>query len=84
MERIRRALLSLDVEARPHEPPRLLAQRVGERLGAAGQTLAAMLHALDAQRYGRAAATRPDTGLTRRFAAAARQLRRNRSAPSVL
>ncbi|HEX6708572.1 MAG TPA: DUF3488 and transglutaminase-like domain-containing protein [Albitalea sp.] len=84
MEHIRRALVSVGVDARAHEPPRLLAQRVAQQLGAAGAALAGMLQVLDLQRYGRTAAPRPDTALTRRFAAAARQLRRNRSGPPGL
>ncbi|HEV7913662.1 MAG TPA: DUF3488 and transglutaminase-like domain-containing protein [Albitalea sp.] len=79
MDGVRRALRSLDIEAAPHEAPRALAQRVRERLGLGGEALAQMLHTIDDRRYSRAAVRKPDTGLTRRFRIAARQLRRNRS-----
>src|SRR5205814_6248881 len=78
MDGIRRALRLLGISASAHEAPRALAARVREHLGAAGDALAQMLQTLEAQRYGRAAVARPDTALTRRFVAAARQLRRNR------
>jgi transglutaminase-like putative cysteine protease len=84
MDSVRRALQSLNVEAAPHEAPGALAQRVRERLGAAGEALAQMLRAIDSQRYSRAAVRRPDTRLTRRFRTAVRQLRRNRSSPQTL
>lgn len=84
MDSVRQALHALGVEAAPHEPARTMAQRVRERLGAAGESLVEMLHTIDRQRYGRLAVRRPDTALTRRFRAAARHLRRNRAAaPAV-
>ena len=78
MDSVRRALQQLDLPAESHEPPRTLARRVRERLGAAGEGLVEMLDTLDRQRYGRVGAKRPDAALTRRFRATARQLRRNR------
>jgi len=75
LERLKRALRSLDIAAAPHEAPRTLAARVRDRLGARGEPLAAALDALEMQRYGRAAASRPDAALTRRFAADSRRLR---------
>ena len=75
LDRIKRALRSLGVPAAPHEAPRTLAARVRERLGAAGELLAAALDALEAQRYSRATARHPDAGLTRRFTAESRRLR---------
>jgi transglutaminase-like putative cysteine protease len=78
MDSVRRALQRLDVAAAAHEAPRTLAQRVRERLGAAGDGLVDLLETIDRQRYGRAPARRPDRGLTRRFGALARQVRRNR------
>jgi transglutaminase-like putative cysteine protease len=78
MDRVRRALQLLNIDAAAHEAPRTLASRVQQRLGKAGEALAEMLHAIDQRRYGRAAAKRPDATLTRRFIAAARQLRRTR------
>ena len=54
LERMKRALRSLDIAAAPHEPPRTLAARVRQRLGAAGEPLAALLDALEAQRYSHA------------------------------
>jgi transglutaminase-like putative cysteine protease len=78
MDRIRHALRSLEIDSRAHEAPRALASRVQRQLGEAGAALAQMLLNLEQHRYGRAAARRPDAAWTRRFAAAARQLRRNR------
>jgi len=75
LERIRRALRTLDVAAAAHEAPRTLATRVRARLGSAGEPLAALLDALESQRYGRAAIRRPDRTLTREFAQQARRLR---------
>ena len=62
---MQRALRPLGVAAAPHDPPRALAARVRERLGAAGEPLAALLEALEAQRYGRAAGAPPRPALTR-------------------
>ena len=73
--RLKRELRSLGIAAAPHEAPRTLAARVRERLGERGEPLAAALDALEAQRYGRAPAVRPDAALTRRFAADSRRLR---------
>ena len=70
LERMKRALRPLGVPAAPHDPPRALAARVRERLGAAGEPLAAVLDALEARRYSRAAARRPDPRMTRDFNAA--------------
>jgi transglutaminase-like putative cysteine protease len=78
MDAVRSALQSLQVEADLHDAPRTLAHRVRTRLGEAGDTLVQLLDTLERQRYGRAAVTRPDGALTRRFVAAARRLRRNR------
>jgi len=75
LERLKRALRSLDIAAAPHEAPRTLASRVRDRLGAHGEPLAAALDALEMQRYGRAPASRPDAALTRRFTADSRRLR---------
>ena len=75
LERLKRALRSLDIAAAPHEAPRTLAARVRVRLGAQGEPLAAALAALEAQRYGRVQAIRPDAALTRRFTAESRRLR---------
>jgi transglutaminase-like putative cysteine protease len=75
MERLRRALRTLGLAVAAHEPPGTLATRVRQRFGAAGVAVAAQLDALERQRYGRAAATRPDPALTRRFVADTRRLR---------
>ena len=75
MERLRAALERLGVEAAAHEPPRALAQRVRERFGAAGEALAALLDALERQRYSRSTLPRPDAALTREFVQRARALR---------
>jgi len=74
-ERMKRALQPLGVTTAPHDPPRALAARVRERLGSAGEPLAAVLDALEARRYSRAAARRPDPQMTRDFAEQARRLR---------
>jgi transglutaminase-like putative cysteine protease len=75
LERMKRALRPLGVAAAPHVPPRALAARVREHLGGAGEPLAALLDALEARRYGRAAARRPDPAMTRDFSQQARRLR---------
>ena len=75
MQRLRKALSALGVATSNHEAPRALAARVRDRFGANGEALAALLDALDRQRYGRETATRPDRQLTRRFVARARQMR---------
>ena len=75
LERLKRSLRSLGIAAAAHEAPRTLSARVRERLGERGEPLAAALDALEQQRYGRAAANRPDAALTRRFAADSRRLR---------
>ncbi|MCE9661456.1 MAG: DUF3488 and transglutaminase-like domain-containing protein [Burkholderiales bacterium] len=75
LERLKRALRSLGIAAAPHEAPRTLAARVREHLGAKGDPLAAELDALEAQRYGRVQASRPDAALTRRFTSESRRLR---------
>jgi len=75
LERIRRALRSLDIAAAPHEPPRTLAARIRATLGDSGERLAGLLDALERRRYSRDAARRPDPALTRNFAGEARRLR---------
>jgi len=75
LDRMKRALRSLGIAAEPHEPPRTLATRVRGQLGDAGEPLARELDALEAQRYSRASARRPDAGLTRRFAGESRRLK---------
>jgi transglutaminase-like putative cysteine protease len=74
MERLRAALRRLDIAAAAHDAPRALALRVRERYGAPGEPLAALLDALERQRYSRASAVRPDPRLTRRFVWLARRL----------
>ncbi len=75
MERLRRSLQSIGVEARAHDAPGTLAARLRERLGARAEVLALLLGALERQRYSRNEALRPDPGLTRRFRAEARRLK---------
>lgn len=75
MERMRSALRRLGVAAAAHEAPRALAARVRERYGAQGESLAALLDALERQRYSRASVTRPDAALTRRFVRLTRRMR---------
>jgi transglutaminase-like putative cysteine protease len=76
MNRLRAALRRLGVASADHEAPRTLAQRVRTQLGASAEPLAQWLEQLDAQRYGRAAARRPDRRLTREFSACASRLAR--------
>ena len=76
MAAVRAALLRLGIAASAFEAPRTLAQRVRCTLAEPGAGLAGLLDTLDAQRYGRASLKRPDSQLTRRFVAAARQVRR--------
>lgn len=68
------SLARLGIAASPHDAPGTLARRLHERFGAAAAPLATLLATLERQRYGRDALRRPDTGLTRAFAAAARAL----------
>jgi len=75
LERIKRALGAIGIAAAPHEAPRTLALRVRDTLGSAGDELASLLDALEARRYGRSAAKRPDPALTREFTLEARRLR---------
>ena len=72
---VRRALRAAGVDAAAHDTPRALAERVRERHAGAGVALAALLRVLDAARYGRAAAARPDRRLTRAVRREAARLR---------
>jgi transglutaminase-like putative cysteine protease len=76
LNRLRTTLRHLGISTADHEAPRTLAQRVRDQLGASGEPLAVLLDRIDAQRYGRLAATRPDSRLTRDFVAHARRLKR--------
>ncbi len=73
--RVAKRLDALDVEAAEHEGPQRWAERVRKRLGAAGEALAAQLEALDAMRYGREAAARPQAAWWRGFESAAQAAR---------
>ena len=75
MQRLRTTLAAIGIEARPHESPRQLAQRVTERYGSAGGPVVALLEQFEVQRYGRAAIIRPQPGFTREFVAASLRLR---------
>ena len=75
LERMRKQLRALGIEADAHDPPRTLATRVRKCLGDAGEPLAAVLDALELRRYGRGSAARPDAAMTRSFSLVARQLR---------
>jgi len=61
MERLRTALHRLGIDAAVHDAPRALAARLRERYGAQGESLAALLDALERQRYSRASVARPDS-----------------------
>jgi lytic murein transglycosylase B len=75
MDKLRKALGALGLDAAPHEAPHALALRVRGRFGSEGEALADVLDALERQRYSRATLPRPDASLTRRFMAHARALR---------
>jgi hypothetical protein len=77
MMQLRDALSRTGLACAAHEAPRSLARRVRAAFGAAGEPLAGLLESLDAQRYGRIAAARPDRRLTREFIARAEQLKRS-------
>lgn len=84
MTRLRAALQALGVDASTHDAPRTLAQRVRAQLGSRAEPLAATLEQIDAQRYGRHAATRPDSRLTRHFVAHANRLKRQAKPPASM
>jgi len=75
MDRLREALRRLGLDSAPHEAPRALAARVRARYGPQGEALAALLDALERQRYSRNTIARPDARLTRTFVSSARALR---------
>jgi transglutaminase-like putative cysteine protease len=75
MERLREVLRELGLDSAPFEAPRALAARVRERFGAAGEPLAALLDALERQRYSALTIARPDAALTRAFVTQGRALR---------
>jgi protein-glutamine gamma-glutamyltransferase len=64
---VQRALQGLGIEAGAHDPPRRLAQAVRQRLGDAGQPLAALLETLELQRYGRNALRHPSAAWMHQF-----------------
>jgi transglutaminase-like putative cysteine protease len=77
-QRIVARLRSLGVDVALHHPPRTQAARVRATLGPGGEALAALLEALDRERYAAAAGSgsgkaprRPDRGWTLRFERAA-------------
>ena len=74
--RIQLRLAQLQVTVQPHDPPRTRAQRVRQKLGAAGEALAQQLEALDRSRYGRPGRAGPARGWWRRFAELAAQAAR--------
>jgi protein-glutamine gamma-glutamyltransferase len=75
MERLRAALRGLGLDSAAHEAPRALAARLRGRYGTAAEPLAALLDALERQRYSRTTIARPDAALTRAFVTGARALR---------
>jgi hypothetical protein len=75
MERLRGVLSDKGLASDAHEPPRALATRVRLHFGTNGEPLAALLEALDRQRYSRESRARPDVSLTREFIVRARGLR---------
>jgi protein-glutamine gamma-glutamyltransferase len=77
MNQVRAALNDINLPAAEHDAPRALARRIREHLGPAGEPMAMLLEHIDAQRYGRHGAARPDHRLTRAFAAQAQHLKRH-------
>ena len=71
-ERLRPAVRALGLATGAHDPPRALALRLRSHFGVRSEPLAALLDALERQRYSRATLTRPDASLTRRFVKVAR------------
>jgi transglutaminase-like putative cysteine protease len=78
--RVQRALQRLGIEAGAHHPPRKLAQSVRARLGEAGQPLAALLEALELQRYGPDALRHPSAVWMHRFRSELRAVSAHRGA----
>ncbi len=77
---VHRALQGLGIEANAHDPPRRLAQSVRARLGNAGQPLAALLEALELQRYGRNALRHPSAAWMHEFRSELRAAAAHRNA----
>jgi protein-glutamine gamma-glutamyltransferase len=74
-QRVQRRLGALGVVVQPHQPPRARAAQVRQALGPRGEPLAALLEALDRERYatvGPAPSAMGLRGWRRRFEAAAR------------
>jgi hypothetical protein len=71
--RLRAGLARLGVECQPHDPPRRLAQRVRERLGAPAETIAMQLEELDRLRYGKAGQRLPPAAWLRHFESESRR-----------
>jgi len=78
--RVQRALQGLGIEAGAHHPPRKLARSVRARLGEAGQPLAALLEALDLQRYGPNALRHPSAAWMHEFRSELRAVLAHRGA----
>jgi transglutaminase-like putative cysteine protease len=74
---LRAALQRLGLPALPHDTPRALAAQVDARFGSRGAALVRLLHALDAQRYGRGAIERPSAPWLRAVRAELRTLTAN-------
>ncbi|MBX3644025.1 MAG: DUF3488 domain-containing transglutaminase family protein [Rubrivivax sp.] len=66
--RIQQRLAQLQVTVQAHDPPRTRAERVRQRLGAAGEALAQQLEALDRARYAQPGRGGLARGWWRRFA----------------
>ncbi|OYU72947.1 MAG: hypothetical protein CFE45_38695 [Burkholderiales bacterium PBB5] len=76
--RLARRLQQAGIDALPHHPPRTLAAMVRQHHGAAGETLAQALEALDQQRYAPGGQRLPDRHC---WAEAEREATRLRGAP---
>ncbi len=75
MDSLRAALRQRGLPSGAHEAPRALAARIRTQFGAQGDTLVALLDALERQRYSRSTSARPDAALTRAFLSQVRALR---------
>lgn len=73
-QRVQLRLAALGVDVAPHHAPRERARRVRAALGARGEALAALLDALDRQRYGGAEVPRIPPGWRRQFDGATQAL----------
>ncbi|HZE90293.1 MAG TPA: transglutaminase family protein, partial [Rhizobacter sp.] len=80
-QQLRRALGSIGLSAEAHESPRALGLKLRQRFGSRATALVQLLDALELQRYGRAALSRPSAPWLRAVHTETRLLRRSNTAP---